>query len=261
MHLTLRLSNACLHAFDCQLFLCMPPRITLRTFPAHASMHFTIYFPGALASVLALCMPLCLSLSTLPVHASMHFTLPTFPARASTHFSLYLPYAFHCALSLRMPLCISLSTFPTQLSCAERNDFAERNPSQCFREKLEPSLEGVAELVLLAPRAQRLQELWVLPWPLFEPLRAKDWVGFFVLSTLCTAVVSLVVQRLHPFSPGHLVETLPSLQTSRDGASSRPQVEQPHKLGINVFFRSPWTHRLSQVLGTLGGARNATILL
>ena len=112
---------AYLYAFHCLLSLyTLHSALALRTplcisFPAHASMHFSVYFPCAcpyaLRSELALRMPLCISLSTLcmPLCSS----LSIFPAHASTHFTLYLPYAclsaFHSVLAL-------LCTFSTHAS-------------------------------------------------------------------------------------------------------------------------------------------------
>ena len=99
----------------------MPLCVSLSTFPAHASLHFTVNsvhasaqftvcFPCAcshgLHSVLALRMPLCISLSTFFAHASVRFTV---------YFPVCL-YAFHCALSLCIPLYISLCTCPARAS-------------------------------------------------------------------------------------------------------------------------------------------------
>ena len=88
-------------------------------YSAHASVHFTAYFPCDLYTSLCTCpirMPLRGSLSTFPAclcafHCLLSLRMPlcislsTFPAYASTHFTLYLPYAclfaFHCLLSLR----------------------------------------------------------------------------------------------------------------------------------------------------------------
>ena len=64
---------------------------------------------AAFHCLLSLRVHLCISLSTFPVHASMHFTV-YFPRAC-----LYACH-FFCALSLRMPPCISLSIFPMQLS-------------------------------------------------------------------------------------------------------------------------------------------------
>ena len=134
--------NACLCAFHCLCSLCMPPCISLRTFPTHACVHFTVYFPCACLHafhclpyaclyafhcLLSFCMPPCISLCSFPTHASMHFTVYfachcPFPTHASMHFTDYFPYAgIYAHRSVISPLCISLSivlvsTFPTQLS-------------------------------------------------------------------------------------------------------------------------------------------------
>ena len=112
----------CLYALHCQLCEClyalhsvlalrMPLCVTPSTFPAHASMHFIVYFPCAhiyaLATVLALCMPLCITQSTFPARASMHFTVCLACACI---------YALASVLALRMPICISLATFPAHAS-------------------------------------------------------------------------------------------------------------------------------------------------
>ena len=101
------------------------PTTLFTVYPAYASTHFTRACPMH-ASI-------HFTLSTFPVHASMQFTV-YFPC-ASMHFTLYLPYAFHCALSLCLPLCVSLSAFPMQLSCAERNDFTGRTLRNAFGKK------------------------------------------------------------------------------------------------------------------------------
>ena len=91
----------------------LPLCISLSTFPAHACVRFTVYFPCAciyaLRTALALRMPathftLCLPCACL-------FALP---------FTVYFPCACLYALSLRMPLCVSLSTFRLcSRSCGE----------------------------------------------------------------------------------------------------------------------------------------------
>ena len=99
--------------------------------------------------VLSRRMPLCSSLSTSTAHASMHFTV-YFPCAClyASHcllslrvrhclLSLRMPlvYSFHCLLSLRMHLCISLPTFPMQLSCPECNGFSTRTLGNAFSRK------------------------------------------------------------------------------------------------------------------------------
>ena len=99
-HITVYSVHASMH-FHSVLALRVP-LFTLSTFPVHASMRFTVYFPCtrlyAFHSLLSLRVPLCIPLSTFPVHASMH----TIPAHASSNFTLYLPYAclfaFHCLI-------------------------------------------------------------------------------------------------------------------------------------------------------------------
>ena len=88
--------------------LCMPLCISLPTFPAHASMHFTLAF----------CRPLFISVSAFPAHAPMHFTLLSLhmPLCISVCFSCACIYALHSVLALRVPLCISLSTFSVHAS-------------------------------------------------------------------------------------------------------------------------------------------------
>ena len=107
-------------------------RISLCTFPLHASMHQTLYFPCACLyafhCLLSLCIHLCTCLRTCPMRASMYLTvyffcvrlyafqrllspcmhlcvsLCTCPMHASVHFTVHFPYtalyAFHCLLSL-----------------------------------------------------------------------------------------------------------------------------------------------------------------
>ena len=95
---------ACLYAFHCLLPLCVPPCISLSTFPL-LCMYLCI-------SLSTLCMPPRISLFTFPVriHAlhsllalrvPLRISLLTFPAHASMHLTLYLPhvclYALHCS--------------------------------------------------------------------------------------------------------------------------------------------------------------------
>ena len=121
----------------------MPLRISLFTFPVHASMHFTVcsrakeykiatrftlYFPYACLyafhSLLSLCMPLCISLSTFPEHASMHFTvyshydmplsLSTFPSAVQNISLRTFPMHFHCVLSLGSRIVQNATTLPEE---------------------------------------------------------------------------------------------------------------------------------------------------
>lgn len=68
---SVHLSNYELHCLRCAC-------TSLRTCPAHASVHFTV----------SLCTH---SLCTCPTHASIRISLSTLPAHASTQFTLYLP--------------------------------------------------------------------------------------------------------------------------------------------------------------------------
>ena len=67
--------------------LCVPLCISLSTFLAHASMHFTLCLPSAcfcaFRCLLSLHMSLCIALCALLAHASMHFTV-YFPCDSST---------------------------------------------------------------------------------------------------------------------------------------------------------------------------------
>ena len=122
MRLCTSLRTACLYAFHCLLSLRVC--ISLSTFPAHASMHFTVYFPCACIFTLYLCVPrcyfpcacLCAFHCLVSLRTPLFISLPRFPAHASTHLTLYLPhacrYAFHCLLSLRVPLCNFTVYFP-----------------------------------------------------------------------------------------------------------------------------------------------------
>ena len=105
MHFTPNLPYACLYAFHRLPSLRVPLCISMSTFPAHASMHFTLL---ALRTPLrisqsTLCVPLCISLSTFPAHLCASL------CACPTH-------AIHCLLSLRMPLCASLCTCPAHAS-------------------------------------------------------------------------------------------------------------------------------------------------
>ena len=111
--LRISLCSFAMHASNCLLSLCMPLCISLSTFPAHASMHFTVYFPCACLyefhCLLPLCMHLCISLCTCPMHFAVHF-----PWHASMHFIVYFP----CAVEL----------------CRTQRLY-RKNPSQCLSGK------------------------------------------------------------------------------------------------------------------------------
>ena len=196
MHFTFYIPCACIYAFHCLLSLRMPPCISLSaflsafhylisvrmplcvslTFPAYASMRFTVYFPCAclyaLHSALALCMPLRISLSTFLVRASPHITL-YFPTHASMHFSVrssfaHFPcarlytcpvhaYAFHRQRSLRMQPCTSFCTSRTHAS----TNFTVYFPCACLYCLL--SLRMPLRFTVVSPYASLRNSLCTCP--------------------------------------------------------------------------------------------------
>ena len=82
---SVHLSNYELHCLRCAC-------TSLRTCPAHASVHFTVTLCTPLrSSPTAFPAHALHSLCTCPTHASIRISLSTLPAHASTQFTLYLP--------------------------------------------------------------------------------------------------------------------------------------------------------------------------
>ena len=133
---------ACLCAVHCLLSLCMhlctslcacPMRASLSTFPAHASMHHTVYFPCAFRCALSLCMPLCISLSTFPMQSSCA-ERNDFTGRTLRFLVLY----FGCAMHSICSRCTALSARTVQQSLDASITEEPRNceaPKNCSQEK------------------------------------------------------------------------------------------------------------------------------